>query len=1080
MGNFVHLHTHSHYSLLDGLARIDDLVNEAVKYGMPACALTDHGNMYGAIEFYKKCRAAGIKPILGVEAYMAHESLYQKRANVDSKRYHVILLAKNLAGYKNLLKLITVSNLDGYYYKPRIDKDILRQHKEGLIGMSACQSGEIPRAIQNNDFEKAERLAKEYEEIFGKGNFYIEIMHHPNLEGFEVLQEKLKELAKKTGIPLVATQDIHYIKKEDAKAQDMLIAVGRKETVNNLSRENNVNEDFSFRSSEEMERLFSKYPEAISNTLKIAGDCDLELELGKWVFPKIKLPQNVTAEEELKKITLAGLEKKFNHDKDNIQKLTERMEYELKVINDKGYAPYFLVVADIINFARNKKIAVNTRGSAAGSFVSYLIGITSVDPVKFMLPFERFLNPYRPSPPDIDMDFADDKRDEIIEYIKQIYGVDYVAQIGTFGTMMARGAVRDVNRAMGKPYFFGDQIAKLIPFGLQGFPMTISRALKETPELEKMYNENIEAKEVIDMAKQIEGCARHISVHAAGLVISPNPLTEYAPLQREPNGEKIITQYDMHAIEDTGLLKMDLLGIKNLATLGNSIKLVKKIHNIDIDLEKIPYNDKKVFEMLSRGETTGVFQLGGNGMTKWLKELKPTKLTDIMAMIALFRPGPMDNIPTYIQRKNGKEPIIYLDLRLKKILDDTYGVITYQDDLLYIAIEIAGYDWNTVDKFRKAVGKKIPEEMAKQELIFIEGCQKYGGLSKQKAEALWKLFDPFKGYGFNKAHAASYSQVAYQTAYMKANFPAEFMTALLTGDSGDTEKIAAAINECKRMNIPVLPPDINASFGDFTVVKGTLAEGLTAEAKSIQTYGAQNDQIRFGLFTIKNLGTEIAEAVIKEREARGSYKNFSDFLDRVEHKNLNKKSLEALIKSGSFDAFNERNMLLFNLEKSLDYNKEIKNAAQKNQTSLFSLVNDKSSLPSLKLAPAAPVAFDEKLKWEKEFLGLYVSGHPLQNYEKKLAKVKMNISQIKEFADGTPIIVAGLIGEIKKIMTKNNEPMLFIKIQDLTGEIEAVVFPRVLESRGKFIKEDACVSVKGRVSLRNNNANIIVSDVKEV
>lgn len=1077
---FVHLHTHSHYSLLDGLAKIDDLVKEAVKYGMPALALTDHGNMYGAVEFYKKARTAGIKPILGVEAYMAYESLYQKRSNIDSKRYHFILLAKNLEGYKNLLKLVSISNLDGYYYKPRMDKEVLRKHSEGLIGLSGCIAGEIPRALHNNDFEKAEKTAKEYEEIFGKGNFFIEIMHHPNLEGFQETQEKLKNLAKKTGIPLAATQDIHYIKKEDAKAQDVLVAVGRKETVNSPSRENNVNEDFSFRSAEEMAELFSDTPEAIENTLKIAEMCEIELDLGKWLFPKIELPENATSEETLRKKAEEGLALKFKNDLPNFKVLMERMEYELGVINTKGYAPYFLVVADIINFARRQKIAVNTRGSAAGSFVSYLIGITSVDPIKFMLPFERFLNPFRPSPPDIDMDFADDRREEIVEYIKEKYGIGHVAQIGTFGTMMARGAVRDVNRALGKPYSFGDQISKLIPFGSQGFPMSISRALEEAPELKQMYNESAEAREVIDMAKQIEGCARHISVHAAGTVISPTELTDFTPLQREPNGDKIITQYDMHAVEDAGLLKMDLLGIKNLATLGNSVKIVKKIHNIEIDLQNIPYDDKKVFEMLSRGETTGVFQLGGNGMTKWLKELKPTKLTDIMAMIALFRPGPMDNIPTYIQRKNGKEPIRYIDPRLKKILDDTYGVITYQDDLLFIAIELAGYDWNTVDKFRKAVGKKIPEEMAKQEVIFIEGCQKYGGLSKQKAEDLWKLFDPFKGYGFNKAHAASYSQVAYQTAYMKANFPAEFMTALLTGDSGDTEKIAVAINECKRMGISVLPPDINASFGDFAVIKGSLAKNLTMEAKSIQDNSFTNDQIRFGLFTIKNLGAEIAEAIIEERKARGPYKSFSDFLDRVDHKNLNKKSLEALVKAGAFDAFHERNLLLHNLQKALDYNKEIKEASQKNQSSLFALAEDKSTLPVLKLESVTPASFDEKLKWEKELLGLYISGHPLDKHKKKLEKRKMNISQVNEMADGVPVLIAGLVTEIKKIMTKNNDPMLFIKILDLTGEIEAVVFPKTLQTYGQFVREEACISIKGRISIRNNNSNIIVNEIKEV
>jgi len=856
----------------------------------------------------------------------------------------------------------------------------------------------------------------------------------------------------------VAAQDIHYIKKEDKDVQDVLVAIQTNAKMAEEDRMTMRHEDFSMRSGEEMEKYFKDFPEAISNTEVIASRCNINLDLGKWVFPKIELPKNKTSEEYLKELTLTGYKEKFTDG----EELRKRMEYELEIINNKGYAPYFLIVADLLNWAHKQGIITTTRGSAAGSLVSYLIGITNVDPVKFALPFERFLNPYRPSPPDIDMDIADDRREEIIEYVKQKYGEDKVAQIGTFGTIMARAAVRDVTRVLGHPYDFGDKISKLIPMGSQGFSMSIERALKITPELNQLYQEDEEVKKAIDLAQRLEGRARHVSVHAAGVVISPTKLTDFVPLQREPNGEKIITQYDMYAIEDVGLLKMDLLGIKNLAILGNSVRLVKKIQDIEINLENLPFDDKKTFEMLAKGETIGLFQLGGSGMTRYLKELKPTCITDIMAMIALFRPGPMANIPTYIRRKNKEEKVVYLDPRLEKILKNTYGVVTYQDDVLLIAIELAGYDWNTVDKFRKAIGKKIPAEMAKQEKIFIEGCQKYGNLPPEKAQELWKLFDPFKGYGFNKAHAASYSKVAYQTAYMKANYPAEFMTAVLTADAGDTEKIAAAINECKRMKIPVLPPDINESFGDFTVIDIDSKKG-----------------IRFGLYTIKNLGVEIADAIIKERKDKGVFKSFSNFLERIQHKNLNKKSLEALIKAGAMDNFGERNQLLFNVEEALNYNRESVKLKQ-NQTSLFSLMPDSSTLPDLKLKKVEPAHPQEKLAWEKELLGLYVSGHPLDKFKDKLEKIKTKIGEVKKLENNRPVVTAGVIEEVRRIITKRNESMLFVKISDYTDTIEAVIFPRILEKYGEIIREGACVAIKGRISLRNGESSIICEEIKEM
>lgn len=1054
---FVHLHTHSHYSLLDGLTKIDSLVKEASRSSMPAIALTDHGNMYGAIEFYKECKKEGVKPIIGVECYIAFESMRQKRPNIDNKRYHLILLARNEKGYKNLLKIVTASHLEGYYYKPRIDKDFLRNHSEGLTALSACMAGEVSRMVEIKDFERAGKAAKEYESIFGKGNFFIEISHHPDIENHTNIQKGLIELAKKIDIPLVATQDIHYLKPDDAMAQDILVAIQTNTDLNDANRLTMKLDNFSMRSGEEMEKLFKDVPEAIENTFKIAESCNLELELGKWVFPKLDLGLDATPEQKLAEMAEANYKKKFGDD-DSEGKIKSRVKYELDVIISKGYAPYFLAVSDIINFARQNKIFSNTRGSAAGSLVSYLIGITNVDPVKYRLPFERFLNPERPSPPDIDMDIASDKRDAVLDYVRKKYGQNHFAQIGTFGTMAARGSVRDVTRALGKPYDLGDRIAKLIPMGSQGFPMTIDEALRITPELKEIYDKEKEVKEIIDVAKKIEGCARHVSVHAAGVVISPTDLTDFVPLQFEPNGDKIITQYDMYTIEEAGLLKFDLLGLANLSIIENSLRIIKDKHNVEIDIDNVPLDDKKTFELLAKGETMGLFQLNGAGMTKWLKELKPHSIWDIMAMIALFRPGPMAFIPDYIKCKESPHLVKYADPRLKAILEPTYGILIYQDDILLIATQIAGYSWGEADKFRKAVGKKIPEEMAAQKDKFIKGCVK-NGMVQTKAEELWQTIETFAAYGFNKAHTASYGKVAYQTAYLKANYPVEYMSAVLTADAGETEKIAASINECFRMKIAVLPPDINESFGDFTVVN--------------------SKTIRFGLYSIKNLGAEISNAIIEERKAKGHFKSYSDFLERIQHKNLNKKSLEALIKAGPLDAFGERNQMIFNMEDALLYNKE--SAKQKkNQVSLFSLMQDNATIPDLKFKPAEPASQHDKLLWEKELLGLYISGHPLDKFKDKLEKIKTKIGEVKKLPNSMPAVTIGMIEEAKKIMTKKNEPMLFMKISDYTDSIETVIFPKILEKYGALLREGNCIAVKGRLSLRNNEPSIIVEEIKEL
>ncbi|MDE1974938.1 MAG: DNA polymerase III subunit alpha [Patescibacteria group bacterium] len=1136
---FTHLHTHSHYSLLNALPRIDELVTEAKKLGMDALALTDNGNMYGTIEFYKACKKAGIKPIVGVDFYVAARSRKDMQAGIDNRRSRLVLLAMNETGYRNLIQLVTISHLEGFYYKPRIDRELIEKYNEGLVCIMPSFSGEIAQSLKGRNQDKAKEVANFYKRVFQKElpnlptRLFIEITRHPEIDGHEQNMKTLADFARAQDIPVMAAHDVYYLHPDDRQARETLVRVNSHMDASDRISDGDE-DDFSFISGERAEELFRDMPEALDNTAAIAGACNLDLKLGTWFFPDFKVKSGLSADDELHRLVFEGFDKR------GVEKTSEavsRAEYELKVIRDKGYAPYFLVVADLLRYAKENGILSNIRGSVSGSIVTYLSGITQINPLTYEIPFERFLNPDRPSAPDIDMDYADDRRDEIIDYVRRKYGQDKVAQIGTFGTMMARGSVRDVTRALGFAVETGDRIAKMIPMGSQGFPMTIDRALAETPELKQAYDSEPDTKRIIDMAKKIEGCARHIGVHAAGVVIAPTKLTDYTPLQYDPKGEgKIITQYDMYSIDENGagLLKFDFLGLKNLTIIADAVSRIAKIDGVSIDLDKLPIDDRETFEMLARGETADLFQLNGDGMTRFLKDLKPSSIHDINAMVALYRPGPMQFIPDYIARKHDHSLIKYLDPAMEKILAKTYGILVYQDDLLIMAHDLAGYSWIEVDKFRKAVGKKIPAEMAEQKEKFIKGCMKHSKWSEKKAKEVWKWIEPFAAYGFNKAHSVSYGRVAYITAYLKAHFPEIYLSAVLTSEQGETDKVAETIAECKRMDIPVLPPDVNESFSKFTVVKNqsgsethapqnqvsprpssnrtetgsehptfspppvvqttrssAAAPKVSAEHESptppsAPTYSAPAHSstyhtIRFGLVTIKNFGQGISTAIIDERKKGGRFKSLADFLERVHDRNLNKKSLESLIKAGAMDCFgHDRGVMLANIDRLLEYNKE-SSSRHADQDSLFGGMADHSSVPSLRLEETAPAEMRDKLNWEKELLGLYISGHPLDRYRDIIRKKDIDIKKALEtIKEGGSAVIAAIISEVRTVQTKNNETMAFLSIADFSGSADAVVFPRTYREYREIIVPDACLAFKAIVNERNGEKGFVIERMKKL
>jgi len=1048
---FSHLHVHSQYSLLDGMCRIPHLVARARELGMDSLAITDHGVMYGAIEFYLAAKEAGLKPIIGCEVYLAPNSHFSRDAS-DKNNYHLILLAKNQTGYRNLIQLVTKAHLEGFYYKPRVDKELLEQYHQGLIALSGCIVGEVPRLILEGRLEEAKEAALWYKQTFG--DFYLEIQRHPIAE-LEQINQDLISMSRELDIPLVATNDVHYINQEDASSHDLLLCIGTNSSIYDEKRIKMAGDFYYLKSPQEMAELYQDIPQALENTERIADMCSLKLEFGRLHLPEVDLPEGKTADQFLAELCHQNLSKYYPHPTLEIK---QRLDYELEVIKQTQFANYLLVVWDIISFAKKHNILSGVRGSAAASIILHCLGITEVDPIENKLVFERFLNLERQEMPDIDLDFEDARRDEVIAYVAQKYGQDHVAQIITFGTLGARAALRDVGRALGMPYSEVDRVARLVPFRPG---MTLQRALDENSELRTIYEEDKIVRNLVDSARRLEGIARHASTHAAGVVISKQPLTSYVPLQRASKGDgetTVMTQFTMEDIAQIGLLKMDFLGLANLTILGKAKEIIAQSRGIDIDLHHIPMDDAKTFALLSSGETAGVFQLEGAGMRRYIKELKPTTFSDIAAMIALYRPGPMEHIPTFIIAKHGIEPIRYPHPALASILEETYGVIVYQEQVLFIVQALAGYSLGQADIFRKAMGKKIPAVMKKEKRNFVAGARDVG-YSAEVADEVFALIEPFAGYAFNKAHSFSYALIAYQTAYLKANYPAEYITAFLVTNADQLEKIATAVAECRRLGIPVLPPDINRSQTSF----------------SIETGGEDNAPvIRFGLNAIKNVGLGAVEPLVSERQRGGEFKSIEDLCRRADLRSVNRRAMESLIKAGALDCLGDRGTLLHNVGRILALAQREQHLRETGQSTMFDLWGKTmpAPMPSLDLQEAE-ITIKEKLAWERELMGVYLSEHPFAAFANKVASENTILcGHIDAGLAGENVVVAGMVASVRQSFTRDRRPFASVVLEDLDGRVEVMVWPDVYASTRDLWQEGNILLVEGRVRVRDERVQL--------
>ena len=1074
--DYVHLHNHTHHSLLDGLTKIPDMVARVKELGMEACTITDHGTMSGAIEFYKAAKNVGIKPIIGIETYVAARTRHDRDPAKDKARYHLTLLAMNHKGYQNLMQLSTIANLEGVYYKPRIDHELLEQYNEGIICMSGCIGGELGENLRNDDYDKAKEIAGWYKSVFGD-RYYMELQDHGHPEARSHWPEQKKvndyieRISEELDIPCVVTSDGHYLNHEDQEAHEILLCVGTGAYLSDEKRMSLKDFELHLTTPEDIISRWQKTnPQAIANTKAIADRCDVEIKLGDILIPKFPTPNGESEKEYLDHLVYSGMAARYAGMKlEDAKKLPndqlraklseaqlERLDMEFGVLDNMGYNGYFLIVQDFINWGKSQGIIFGPgRGSAAGSIIAYALNITDLDPLHYDLLFERFLNPDRISMPDIDIDIQDTRRGEVIEYCAKKYGSERVANICTFGTMAARASVRDVARVLQVPYGESDRLAKLIPPPVQGRHVPIKKSLEEDPDLKKEYESNPTAKTVYDFASQLEGTIRSHGVHAAGVVIAPDDLVKYVPLEMAQKGV-VATQYPMGPVEELGLLKMDFLGLSNLSIINNALRIIRKVYKTDIDLSHLPLDDEETYKLFQRGDTTGVFQLESAGMKRYLRELKPSVFEDIIAMVALYRPGPMQFIDSFIKRKHGEEEITYLHPGMENSLKNTYGILVYQEQFMQISKEWCGFTGGQADTLRKAVGKKKIDLMKKVKPEFVEGAVKVGGATKEIAEQFWDALEEFANYCFNKSHAACYGLIAYWTAYLKAHYPDAFMAALMTSDQDDTERLAIEMTECKHMGIEVLNPDVNESFVEFAVVPS-------------------EKKIRFGMAAVKGVGVGAVEEIIRAREADGPFKSVEDFAKRVSTSKFNRKAWESLIKTGAFDSFGDRSDLLFNLDTIVAFAQKTQKEAASGQTDLFGMLGDESAdvQPTMQLQPApAKHTNKERLMWERELMGLYISAHPLDAYETYLSEQAQPLTQLVPEYDGRLMTIGGIITTVRTIVTKSGSKMAFVGIEDKFGEGEVIVFPNLYEQVGAKLVQDAVIRVTGKNSARDRDGNL--------